>query len=98
MSYGLKTSNSCYLRGYLKSLGRYNFALMIGLNCDFCEDLIADTLGTMSDIYTYLGVDPAFKPNVIRKYNVDFFPKNQFIHDLANLSRNYIHCFVAKIL
>ncbi|NET07281.1 MAG: sulfotransferase [Symploca sp. SIO2B6] len=48
------------------------------------EDLIGDTFGTISDIYAYLGVDPNFKPEVNRKYNVRFFPKNQFIHDLTN--------------
>lgn len=48
------------------------------------EDLIADTLGTISDIYAYLGVDPNFKADVGRKYNVHFFPKNQLIHDLTN--------------
>ncbi|WP_207890493.1 sulfotransferase, partial [Rubrobacter taiwanensis] len=45
------------------------------------EDLRRDPVGTLQDIYRFLGADPAFAPDVSGRYNVSGVPKNRFIND-----------------
>ena len=43
------------------------------------DDLKKDTLGSVKDIYGFLGVDTSFAPNVNIRYNVTGIPKNRFV-------------------
>ncbi len=46
------------------------------------EDLDSDPLGVLRDIHGFLGVDPAFVPDVSARYNVSGVPKSKRLHAL----------------
>lgn len=48
------------------------------------DDLKANPLRIIRDMYSYLGVDPNFQPDIKTKHNEHFFAKNQLIHELTN--------------
>lgn len=49
------------------------------------DDLKNDELGTIRDIFTFLGVDPTFQPNTGERVRVTPpVPKNQWLHNLLN--------------
>ncbi|MEQ9237518.1 sulfotransferase family protein [Coleofasciculus sp. E2-BRE-01] len=48
------------------------------------DDLKANPLDIIRDMYSYLGVDPDFQPDVKTKHNERFFAKNPLIHELTN--------------
>lgn len=43
------------------------------------EDLIGDPVSMMQDLFQFLGVDKTFVPDMSRKYNASYIPKNQFL-------------------
>jgi hypothetical protein len=46
------------------------------------EDLEGDPEGVLRDIYEFVGIDPAFVPDVSSRYNVSGIPKNKLLHAL----------------
>jgi hypothetical protein len=50
------------------------------------EDLSTDPLAVMEKIYRFLQVDPAFRPDVSRRYNEELLPKAPFLHYAAYAS------------
>lgn len=46
------------------------------------DDLKADSAKVMHDLFEFIGVDPTFKPDLKREYNVSGKPKNTFIDSI----------------
>jgi hypothetical protein len=46
----------------------------------FHEDFSAAPLRLMRDIYSFLGVDPAFEPDVTRRHNESILPRGAILH------------------
>lgn len=46
------------------------------------DDLIRDTDGLLRDVFTFLGVDPDFKPDVSARPNVSGYPRSRFAHQV----------------
>lgn len=46
------------------------------------NDLKADPVGLMQDIFRFLGVDTSFVPDTSARYNVSGIPKNRLLHHL----------------
>lgn len=44
------------------------------------EDLVADAAGLVSDMFSFLDVDPHFKPDIGRRLNVGRLPRSQIVH------------------
>jgi hypothetical protein len=61
------------------------------------DDLIRDSEQFMQDFYTYIGVDPNFKPDVTQKVQQAKVPKNQTIHNLLQ-RKNPLRTFAANSL
>lgn len=53
------------------------------------EDLQADPVGTMQDIYGFLGVDPAFTPQADKKYNATRVPRSRRLDALLYGNRRF---------
>ena len=49
----------------------------------FHEDLAFDALAVMKQIYSFLRVDPGFRPDISRRYNEEMVPKAPFLHYAA---------------
>ena len=65
------------------------------------DDLEKDTLGSVKDIYGFLGVDTSFTPDVNTKYNVSGIPKNKFIHKFLrkpNILKNIVKPVVKTLI
>jgi hypothetical protein len=45
------------------------------------DDLVADTIGLLRDIFKYLGIDKNFIPDTSKKHNISGFPKSQTFHE-----------------
>ena len=50
------------------------------------EDLSAQPLAVMQDIYEFLGVDPHFHPNLTRRYNEELRPRAPLLHRIGHLT------------
>ena len=46
------------------------------------EDLMADAKGLMADIYSFLGVDAGFVPDINRRINVSGSPRSKFVKNV----------------
>lgn len=44
------------------------------------DDLLSSPLKLIQDIYSFLGVNPTFVPDLGKKYNVSLLPKNYLLH------------------
>lgn len=60
------------------------------------EDFRADNVGFMQNIYSFLGADSNFIPNIQRKHNTTMIPKNKFLHIIYFFKNRYK--VVSKIL
>ncbi len=60
------------------------------------EDLKKDSLAVVQDIFRFLNVDDTFVPDIGKKHNVTYLPKNQAVHQLvtsksiANIARSLL--------
>jgi hypothetical protein len=61
------------------------------------DDLVRDSEQFMQDFYTYIGVNPNFKPDVTQKVQQAKVPKNQTIHNLLQ-RKNLLRTFAANSL
>ena len=48
------------------------------------EDLISDLQGLIREIFSFLNVDPHFKPELSIRYNVSGIPRNRFLYELID--------------
>ncbi|MDH3679370.1 MAG: sulfotransferase [Acidimicrobiia bacterium] len=55
------------------------------------DDLTADPVGTMQDVYGFLGVDPSFTPETGKKYNETRVPRSrrldEWLHETQRLNK-----------
>ena len=51
------------------------------------EDFCADPVGTLQDMFRFLGVDPEFVPDVSLRYNVSGIPRSRRLQALINRPR-----------
>ena len=49
----------------------------------FHEDLALNALAVMKQIYSFLRVDPGFRPDISRRYNEELLPKAPLLHYAA---------------
>lgn len=64
------------------------------------EDLVRDALGLVRDMYGFLGVDPAFSPDVETRHNISGVPTNRWVHHLLgqpNALRRMVRPFVRMV-
>ncbi|HBQ99866.1 MULTISPECIES: sulfotransferase [unclassified Roseofilum] len=61
------------------------------------DDFRQDPLGTMKEVYQYLGVDDTFVPNVEGRKNQGYWPKNKLVHQFLYTS-NPLKSFLEKWL
>jgi hypothetical protein len=52
----------------------------------FHEELSSDPVGFMQRIYSFIGVDPTFSPDVSRRYNEEMLPRIPLLHFAAYAS------------
>lgn len=95
---------------YFKSLGNYFKAVKAYTQNFSCvkvvlfEDLIEDPLALMQELYSFLGVNVNFIPNVNKIYNPTLIPKNKLIHILFFWKRHlgiqvpFLKKFKSKLL
>jgi hypothetical protein len=81
------------LQNYLKVFSRENFKILL------YDDLKADPIKTMADIYTFLDVDSSFVPNIETRHNVTYIPNTDYLDSLlkdSSIVKNLIKGFIPK--
>lgn len=61
------------------------------------EDLVSDTPGTVKDLFSFLGVDASFVPNVSEQLNRSGQPKSRLLHNLM-FAQNPVRRFVGRVV
>ncbi len=61
------------------------------------DDLKANSIEVIENMYSFLGVDSKFIPNTSQKYNVRYFPKNQVVSNLIN-QPNFAKHILKKVM
>jgi hypothetical protein len=62
------------------------------------DDLCTNPIAMMQDIYRFLGVDPAFIPDVSQKYNQSFLPRNRRVSEAIRGLNHGVKRLIKRLL